>query len=69
MIRYSLHYYSTLGYIANKDICCACDGYRCIDEAGAVDVIVIVFAIIGGKEGGWETDGRVRSGLTKCDRM
>ena len=32
---------------------------RCIDEAGVVDVIGIVFAIIGGKEGERETGGRV----------
>jgi hypothetical protein len=30
-----------------------------MDEAGAVEVIGIVFANIGGKEGERETDGRV----------
>ena len=69
MIKCSLHYNSTLRYIANKVVCCACGGYRCIDEAGVVDVIGIVFAIIGGKEGERETDCRVCPGLTKCDRM
>ena len=56
-------------YITKKVTCCAYGGYRCVDKAGEVDVIGIVFAIIGGKEGERETDGRVCPGLTKCDRM
>lgn len=46
-------------YIANKLICCACGGCRCVDSAGEVDVIGIVFAIIGGREGERKTDVRV----------
>jgi hypothetical protein len=33
--------------ITNKVLCRACGGYRCVDRAGEVDAIGIVFAIIG----------------------